>query len=1122
MAAADYTQVAQELYLAYFGRPADRAGLINMTNALNNAGAPTTAQGIADAYLNKSNATVVAILNNFAASDESKALYGAPTDGNAKFIAAVYAQVLNRVPDLEGLDFWTNALDSGVLTRANAATQIIAAALKAGGDATDAATVANKVAVATNFTAAINTAEEVIGYSGDAAAAQARALLQGVNDSTDVGGYQATVDAVLNQIAFPPVAPVVVTLTNGVDTKLGTSAAETFVAVVDTSNTVNTTLTSGDNLNGGAGDDVVSVTVTGTGTANVAGVTLSNIETVSVQNVSSNGATFNMANATGVNTVATNASSQAVTFNSVGAKLNAAMSNGSSDLNVTYLASVVAGSADAMTLTLDTQVGGTFKVNGIETLNVVTKGGESDIALDASNEHTAVKISGSADLTLDANDTSNVLETVDASGLTGALTLTDLGTSVTKVIGGSGNDTITISASNVVAAATLDGGAGTDTLNLDAAVTAANAVGVKNFETVKFTTSSNIAQDAAAFASAKLAFATGAANTITVTGLGATQGVAVTASTSGAVSTDLKTNTTADTTTFTIGGTAAVNLSGGVTLNNAETISIISNGSAANTISSLVDSAATKLTIAASKGLTISALSAAALNTIDASASTAAVSVAAVSGAATITGGSGNDTFTGSTSNDSIFGGAGNDILTGNGGRDTIDGGAGDDSITGGSGNDVLIGGAGNDTIVGNGGNDRIDAGDGDDTISLTFAQLVTNGGLTVAGGAGTDVLSFNNDVTMDFRADPTSLNNVTGIEGFAFTTISGKTVSVNDGTVAAMGGTLNLTTSSNATNTFDASSVLASTSKVVFSAASTVTAGQNYSLGNGIDQVTLTSGSDTVTVSNNAFLSANDTLNGGAGSDTLTFTSTAGGTISAAQLSHVSGFETLSVNTGGAGNYSLTLTDALVSPNATSLGALTVARTTTDSGTLKVDASAVSATYTLTLTGGAGADTLIGGAGADTITGGLGANVLTGGAGADTFVLANNADAVSTITDFNFGTSSTAVDVISVAVRGGQTWAASTVAKLSGGNVNGAGIAVLDTTTYANAAAAATAANAANTDATGTHDALLIWQDTLGTVHVSLHTDVTSNTATDLATFTGLTITGVAAVINASDFSLV
>src|SRR5215213_8080821 len=69
----------------------------------------------------------------------------------------------------------------------------------------------------------------------------------------------------------------------------------------------------------------------------------------------------------------------------------------------------------------------------------------------------------------------------------------------------------------------------------------------------------------------------------------------------------------------------------------------------------------------------------------------------------------------------------------------TVDGGAGNDTITGGDGDDLLLGGDGNDLITGGRGNDSALLGAGDDT----FVWNPGDGSDTVEGQAGADTLEF-------------------------------------------------------------------------------------------------------------------------------------------------------------------------------------------------------------------------------------------------------------------------------------------------------------------------------------------------------------------------------------------
>jgi len=131
--------------------------------------------------------------------------------------------------------------------------------------------------------------------------------------------------------------------------------------------------------------------------------------------------------------------------------------------------------------------------------------------------------------------------------------------------------------------------------------------------------------------------------------------------------------------------------------------------------------------------------------TLAASSSTTSMTVTATGAAeAYITTGTGSDTITGGGANDQITSGDGNDVISTLAGNDTIDGGdgansitagSGDDRITTGTGNDTIDGGLGNDTIVTSGdGNDTITLGDGDDTVTTSGA-----GNDSISAGAGDD-----------------------------------------------------------------------------------------------------------------------------------------------------------------------------------------------------------------------------------------------------------------------------------------------------------------------------------------------------------------------------------------------
>lgn len=193
---AQYVQLAQKFYVAYFGRPADANGLANMVAQLSAAGAPATADGIVVAY--QTNAAIKQLVDSFGNSEESAVLYKGTS--NHDFVVSIFVHLLGRTPpEGDGLNFWVNALDSGNVPRSLAAMNIVGGAEANTTDQgkIDAALVANRVTVAANFTALLDQPSEVNAYSGYAAAATARAMLDGVNQNTSVLAYESNVFSTL-------------------------------------------------------------------------------------------------------------------------------------------------------------------------------------------------------------------------------------------------------------------------------------------------------------------------------------------------------------------------------------------------------------------------------------------------------------------------------------------------------------------------------------------------------------------------------------------------------------------------------------------------------------------------------------------------------------------------------------------------------------------------------------------------------------------------------------------------------------------------------------------------------------------------------------------------------------
>ncbi|MBL6965974.1 MAG: hypothetical protein ISR60_05415, partial [Anaerolineales bacterium] len=105
----------------------------------------------------------------------------------------------------------------------------------------------------------------------------------------------------------------------------------------------------------------------------------------------------------------------------------------------------------------------------------------------------------------------------------------------------------------------------------------------------------------------------------------------------------------------------------------------------------------------------------------------------------TLDGGAGDDILTDTQGNNILLGGDDNDTLIAGDGMDILQGGAGDDLINGGSGNDQLFGDAGDDTLNGDAGDDTLSGGAGNNTY-----RFIGNFGKdTIVSATGNDTVDL-------------------------------------------------------------------------------------------------------------------------------------------------------------------------------------------------------------------------------------------------------------------------------------------------------------------------------------------------------------------------------------------
>lgn len=470
MAASTYYAQVQSLYVAYFGRPADKLGLEYYAKLLD---------------ANKGNDK--AMLHDFANSAESKALYN-QTALSAK-VASMYQTLFGRAGDIEGITYWASEVQAGKVLLSEAA-----AAIAFNAQAADKAAFAAKLKAADAFTAKIDTAAELVAYETNPSVG--RTWLSTVTSDATATTAAATIDATLTAAVTGTntTAGQTFTLTSSIDTFTGTIGNDTFLGD-------NTSANAGDTLNGGEGVDTLKLY----NTVNLGNI--SNIEEIFVSgntgdvDVSLKAAVTKLTIADIAAPVAgqdyTLAAGQILSLENV-----ADTGNTGNQIEVQTASTVTentvklnkVGDAAAAGVDVNVDINGT----GVKTVNLESFGTASRISLiNTGAAVTALNVSGTAAVTIDgnvpgataiaiSNTAGATLATAVAPNATTGLTITAVGgkdsvtlaqaaganalTSKTAVDLGAGDDTLTISnltaAGNIQDGASFKGGEGNDTLKL--------------------------------------------------------------------------------------------------------------------------------------------------------------------------------------------------------------------------------------------------------------------------------------------------------------------------------------------------------------------------------------------------------------------------------------------------------------------------------------------------------------------------------------------------------------------------------------------------------------------------------------------------------------------------------
>lgn len=445
-----YTEAVQKLYVAYFSRPADAAGLTYWEGVVNAAEGDTAAVSAA-----------------FAASQEYKDTFAGMSE--YQVINTIYMNLFGRPAEPAALTFWGQNLIANKFTIDNAVTAIAEGAV-----GTDLAAYNNKVTAATAFTAALDTSAEILGYNGAAANAVAKNWIAGI--TTDASLEAAIAPAVLaasiDDVVGAGNEGETFVLTQGQDTLTGTAGNDNFVvnAFNPTTGAEASNFNSFDTINGGAGKDSLTINVvdssaTGaTANLNAAIGTVTNVETIVLDQTAADAAllpaSLNASQFVGATSITQVGKATAVT--------NLAASTTAGFTGVTTPISVTAAGASAAIALTNVLETATVTVNGaslsavtvagslVDSDDVGTAVGALGLIVEAGKDVQTVSVNSALATNLVVNErtgSTKMVTTVDASTSTGIISFTG-DAATTTIVTGAAADAVTLATATSKATST--------------------------------------------------------------------------------------------------------------------------------------------------------------------------------------------------------------------------------------------------------------------------------------------------------------------------------------------------------------------------------------------------------------------------------------------------------------------------------------------------------------------------------------------------------------------------------------------------------------------------------------------------------------------------------------------
>ena len=411
---------------------------------------------------------------SFFDQEETKEMYPT-TMNNQTFVDAIYHNIFNRSSDPDGLRYWVDRLDEEDISRAN-----MILAVGNGAKKTDKIILENKTEVGLYYAGRmLNDLEK------------ATDIMSGVDETSE--SVEKAKDIINSISSFD--------LTDKKDTVVAGFLDDIMQGVALS---VKQTYTAGDSVDGGDGDDILTLTLGVGGSDPVASI--ENVETVALTSLNPmENHSMNISNWVGVDNIEIINTSASTLLSNANSEFSAIKVKGLSQTAIQSIQvtdDIFTGGYDTLYITLSeaspsavARVGVAnsngegviekYKISSIENSGTILGDNVSGVSLSTVDNINSIYIYGDSDLSLLTTGGTDITR-VDASNLTAGIEYTSTGSSGTYIIGGTKRDEIT----SLYANDKIKGGKGADLITLLAVTESSQTIEYKDLGDSGTTTAS--------------------------------------------------------------------------------------------------------------------------------------------------------------------------------------------------------------------------------------------------------------------------------------------------------------------------------------------------------------------------------------------------------------------------------------------------------------------------------------------------------------------------------------------------------------------------------------------------------------------------------------------------------